>query len=208
MPELCLKVTGEPAPRLREALPSAPPTLERVILRCLEKDPANRYENARTLTEALERALDSANEDVEVVRHGATTKKRHRALVMGAVVAAILGVASVAWRVRARETGTSPSASQTLGAGATAEAMAESSAPSDLDPSAAGSTTAAPGAPSPETTAPERVREADRENLRPEGDDRAGARARPHGGMHPARVAPSASARPASSAPLFGGRMW
>jgi serine/threonine-protein kinase len=47
---------GEPAPP-RSLVPGFPPDLETIILACLERDPARRYESARHLAEDLERWL-------------------------------------------------------------------------------------------------------------------------------------------------------
>jgi serine/threonine-protein kinase len=50
---------GDPAPP-RSLAPDLPPDLETIILVCLEKDPARRYESARHLAEDLERWLRGA----------------------------------------------------------------------------------------------------------------------------------------------------
>jgi len=53
MPELVLRIANGAPQRLRSARPDAPPGLERVILRCLEKDRKKRYRDARELARAL-----------------------------------------------------------------------------------------------------------------------------------------------------------
>jgi serine/threonine-protein kinase len=50
---LTIKVYNEPPPSLRGLRPEAPPELERVILRCLEKDAAGRYPDVGELARAL-----------------------------------------------------------------------------------------------------------------------------------------------------------
>jgi serine/threonine-protein kinase len=47
----------EPAPRLRAYLPSAPPGLDELIARCLQKDPAARYRDAAELATAIDGLL-------------------------------------------------------------------------------------------------------------------------------------------------------
>jgi serine/threonine protein kinase len=46
-------VVTDPPRRLREELPDAPPELEAVVLRCLEKDPTRRFQTALELSSAL-----------------------------------------------------------------------------------------------------------------------------------------------------------
>jgi len=53
MPELVLKIISSPAPLLRAMKPEAPIGLERVILRCLERDRAKRYQSIGELAAAL-----------------------------------------------------------------------------------------------------------------------------------------------------------
>lgn len=50
--------SGTP-PRLRLLTQGVPPVVERVISRCLEKDPADRYSDARELAEDLRRAFQT-----------------------------------------------------------------------------------------------------------------------------------------------------
>jgi serine/threonine-protein kinase len=50
---ICAAVATDAPPRLREDRPDAPMGLERVVLRCLEKDPARRYPTIAELAAAL-----------------------------------------------------------------------------------------------------------------------------------------------------------
>jgi hypothetical protein len=54
MPELCLKVVGEPPLSMAELRPDLPPAIVAVIERCLEKDREKRFANAAELAMALE----------------------------------------------------------------------------------------------------------------------------------------------------------
>jgi serine/threonine-protein kinase len=51
--ELCAQVTRDPSPTLSEACPGIAPELSTIVARCLEKDPANRYQDAADLALAL-----------------------------------------------------------------------------------------------------------------------------------------------------------
>ena len=46
----------EPIPRLRDAAPSVPASLEQVVMKALERDPNNRYSSAHEFADAIERA--------------------------------------------------------------------------------------------------------------------------------------------------------
>ncbi|HEX8789828.1 MAG TPA: serine/threonine-protein kinase [Polyangiaceae bacterium] len=54
MPELCLKVVSDPPTPVTDFRPDVPRPMVEVIERCLQKDPALRYENAAELAAALE----------------------------------------------------------------------------------------------------------------------------------------------------------
>jgi serine/threonine-protein kinase len=53
MPELCLKVVGEPPLSIAELRPDLPPGIVAIVERCLEKDRERRYANASELAVAL-----------------------------------------------------------------------------------------------------------------------------------------------------------
>jgi serine/threonine protein kinase len=66
---LALKHVGEPAPHPRAIRPDIPMLLDRVILKCLEKNPADRYPTAGDLATDLRRTLD-ARRNVQRTRIG------------------------------------------------------------------------------------------------------------------------------------------
>ncbi|WP_394826171.1 serine/threonine-protein kinase [Pendulispora albinea] len=53
MPEICAQILQTPAPPLTSICPDVPPELEAVVLRCLEKNPSNRFANLGELAAAL-----------------------------------------------------------------------------------------------------------------------------------------------------------
>ncbi len=102
----------EPVP-LRQILPELPEDLETVVQKCLEKEPARRYESARALAEDLRRWLD----DEPILARKATLRQRiakyahrHKALVTISAFALVAvltagGMAATSWataRTRAR----------------------------------------------------------------------------------------------------------
>jgi serine/threonine-protein kinase len=52
--ELCLKVAQDPAAPPSSLKPGIPPAIDHVVLRCLEKEPAKRFQNVADLASALE----------------------------------------------------------------------------------------------------------------------------------------------------------
>jgi serine/threonine-protein kinase len=73
--ELCMKVASEPVPRAESRRADLPPGLGDVVARCLEKDPARRYQSISELVYALE-----PYQDVEL----STTGERIRRVQGGA----------------------------------------------------------------------------------------------------------------------------
>jgi len=53
MPEICANILQSPAPPLTTLCPDVLPDMEAVVLRCLEKDPARRFQNLGELAAAL-----------------------------------------------------------------------------------------------------------------------------------------------------------
>ena len=87
----------EPEP-LRQLVPSLPADLETVVMKCLEKDPARRYDSARALASDLRRWLDG--EPVEAQRAGWLYRLRKKVTryprVAAASAAAILVIGVLA----------------------------------------------------------------------------------------------------------------
>ncbi|PYQ55055.1 MAG: serine/threonine protein kinase, partial [Acidobacteria bacterium] len=88
-------VQEDPRP-LRQVAPAIPEDLETIVAKCLEKDPARRYESARELAEDLDRFLDGepirARPAGWLYRTGKRLRK-HRALAVVSITAvlALLG---------------------------------------------------------------------------------------------------------------------
>lgn len=54
---LLARIMADPAPRVRDRAPDVPEAIERVILRCLEKEPDKRFASADELAQALRAAM-------------------------------------------------------------------------------------------------------------------------------------------------------
>ncbi len=87
-------VADSPIPP-RARVPTLPAEVERVVLACLEKDPAARYESAAELAAELAAAATALG----TTPHG-TKPPRSRALVLVGGVTAIASLAALAWSLR------------------------------------------------------------------------------------------------------------
>jgi Tol biopolymer transport system component len=84
-----------------------PPPLERILRRCLEKNPAERFHSAHDVGFALEALLDRAATASGTALEAARTRTSSRAIITAAIAAvAIIGVAFLAWFAGGRRGGT------------------------------------------------------------------------------------------------------
>jgi eukaryotic-like serine/threonine-protein kinase len=70
LPQVCARVMSEPAPPLTELAPGLPPALYYAVHRCIEKEPAQRFQSVAELAHALEPlASPSARQSIERIAH-------------------------------------------------------------------------------------------------------------------------------------------
>ncbi len=95
---------GRPTP-VRELRPDVPPAIEAVIMRCLERDPARRFPNARALGSALAQAMPSlAVNTPGPITISALTRPQPEPTGVPAFVLAIVAMSMLMlWGVVARE---------------------------------------------------------------------------------------------------------
>ena len=89
-------VSGQPAP-LTEWSPGVPESVERIVLKCLEKDPDDRWQSARDLADELKWVAGSSGSNVRSAPKGATSRK----WLALALAAAIVAVGAAALLTRA-----------------------------------------------------------------------------------------------------------
>jgi serine/threonine protein kinase len=92
--ETMTAILKEEPPSISQIAPASPPGLQRVVHRCLEKSPEQRFQSASDMAFALEALSDSGSSPVAVIEQ----RSRSRwAWVAGAGVLAALAAGLVAW---------------------------------------------------------------------------------------------------------------
>jgi predicted Ser/Thr protein kinase len=118
--EVLLKVTREPPPPLRQVKADLPEALERIVLRCLEKDPARRYASAADVAADLRAWLASEPGEPRALARGGERPRdlaepteriaappragRGRRLVLAGVVLLLAAGAVLGWHLYQRST--------------------------------------------------------------------------------------------------------
>jgi Tol biopolymer transport system component/predicted Ser/Thr protein kinase len=105
-PATLLAILGEDAPDLAQARPGVPPPVRGLVRRCLEKDPAERFQSARDLAFALEGLLsgvDTLEESRGLAVWTRRTLPRARRWRVPAAVGCLVALAGVGgWLLRGR----------------------------------------------------------------------------------------------------------
>jgi serine/threonine protein kinase/tetratricopeptide (TPR) repeat protein len=95
----------QPAPRLRGLAPKADRDLEIICARCLEREPADRYQGAGELADDLQHWLDDrpiVASPPSIGRRVGRWIGRNRTLAASLAALALVGAASFAWQIRAQ----------------------------------------------------------------------------------------------------------
>jgi len=95
--KILMRIETEDAPALRSVCPNVPHDLETIVMKCLERDPARRYDSARALGEDLQRYLDGEPvlaRKASVMYRLAKRARKHKLLV-GLVAAAFAAIITV-----------------------------------------------------------------------------------------------------------------
>jgi tetratricopeptide (TPR) repeat protein len=95
----------QPAPRLRGLAPKADRDLEIICARCLEREPADRYQSAGELADDLQHWLDDrpiVASPPSIARRMGRWIGRNRTLAASLAALALVGAASFAWQIRAQ----------------------------------------------------------------------------------------------------------
>jgi Protein kinase domain len=212
LPEICARVLNEKPPSLRSVAPEVPPRLERVVLRCLEKEPSRRFQTVADVAEALAPfGTEEANVRAHRIRRilhardpravpAAPRRWRSRALRVGVAAAVAMAGAglTIAW-------GSDPTATAAVG-----RAEMQASTP-NTPPAVARGVALVPEVSTTPPSAAVPVAVATRDGILPAGADATIATAK---GAAPLRVAehaatpkPLRAALPATfGIPEFGGR--
>ena len=99
----------QPAPKLRSLAPKAGRDLEIICARCLEREPADRYQSAAELADDLQSWLDDrpiAASPLSLSLRARRWVRRNRTLAASLAALALLGTGALFWQIRAQKTET------------------------------------------------------------------------------------------------------
>jgi|HubBroStandDraft_1064217.scaffolds.fasta_scaffold00113_33 serine/threonine protein kinase/tetratricopeptide (TPR) repeat protein len=85
-PETMTAILNEDPPGISGVTPNLPPSLQRVVHRCLEKNPEQRFQSASDLAFALDALSDSGSSSSDSAVHGATGAGRRWKIIVPATV--------------------------------------------------------------------------------------------------------------------------
>ena len=88
-------IVPDDPPRISQIKPSVPPSLQRVVHRCLEKNPEQRFQSAHDIAFALEAVSDSSRAGMLPFKQRASTKKS--VWIAAAVAAIVIAAAVIIW---------------------------------------------------------------------------------------------------------------
>jgi eukaryotic-like serine/threonine-protein kinase len=103
--DVLVKIINDDPPPLRAHVKSLPADLETIVMKCLEKDPARRYDSARALAEDCRRFLDGepiSARPVSRVSRAVRVVRKNRWLFATIVAALLLVVVAGAFAIRER----------------------------------------------------------------------------------------------------------
>jgi len=98
--ETMTAILKEDPPELHELSPAVPPGLERIVRRCLEKKPEQRFQSAKDLAFALEALSGSASKTAASAAIDSADKSRRWLPIAGAAVLGLALGAGIAWSLR------------------------------------------------------------------------------------------------------------
>jgi eukaryotic-like serine/threonine-protein kinase len=99
-PETMTSILNEDPPRISQITPSIPPALQRVVHRCLEKNPEQRFQSASDLAFALDALSESRGSGGSAAAMPSTAQKRWKVIITAAVIVMALSLGGYLYSTR------------------------------------------------------------------------------------------------------------